>query len=94
MWCAVKVTAPAHPAPTALVRPCTSSLASRIRSGRAGVIEKILTHLQEKVVPGPKDLLPQRRAPPAGLFDWPDRTLNDIRLLLPKGRGRISIGFG
>ena len=33
------------------------------------VIEKILTHLQEKVVPGPNDLLPQRRAPPAGLFD-------------------------
>ena len=33
------------------------------------VIDKILTHLQEKVVPGPKDLLPQSRAPPAGLFD-------------------------
>jgi hypothetical protein len=33
------------------------------------VIEKIFTHLQEKVVPGPNDLLPQSRAPPAGLFD-------------------------
>ena len=33
------------------------------------VIDKILTHLQEKVVPGAKDLLPQSRAPPAGLFD-------------------------
>jgi hypothetical protein len=33
------------------------------------VIEKILTHLQEKVVSGPKDLLPQSRAPPAGLFE-------------------------
>ena len=35
----------------------------------SAVIEKILTHLQEKVAPGPKDLLPQSRAPPAGLFD-------------------------
>ncbi len=33
------------------------------------VIDKILTHLQEKVVSGPNDLLPQSRAPPAGLFD-------------------------
>ena len=33
------------------------------------VIDKILTPLQEKVVSGPKDLLPQSRAPPAGLFD-------------------------
>ena len=33
------------------------------------VIDKILTHLQEKVVPDPKDLLPQSRAPPAGQFD-------------------------
>ena len=33
------------------------------------VIDKILTHLQEKVVSGLKDLLPQSRAPPAGLFD-------------------------
>ena len=32
------------------------------------VIDKILTPLQEKVVSGPKDLLPQSRAPPAGLF--------------------------
>jgi hypothetical protein len=33
------------------------------------VIDKILTHLQQKVVSGPNDLLPQSRAPPAGLFD-------------------------
>jgi hypothetical protein len=33
------------------------------------VIDKILTHLQEKVVSGPNDLLPQCRAPPADLFD-------------------------
>jgi len=33
------------------------------------VIDKILTHLQQKVVPGAADLLPQSRAPPAGLFD-------------------------
>ncbi len=33
------------------------------------VIDKILTHLQQKGIPGPKDLLPQCRAPPAGLFD-------------------------
>jgi len=33
------------------------------------VIDKILTHLQEKVASGPQDLLPQSRAPPAGLFD-------------------------
>ena len=33
------------------------------------VIDKILTHLQQKAIPGPKDLLPQSRAPPAGLFD-------------------------
>ena len=33
------------------------------------VINKILTHLQEKVVSGPNDRLPPCRAPPAGLFD-------------------------
>ena len=33
------------------------------------VIDKILTHRQEKLVPGAADLLPQSRAPPAGLFD-------------------------
>ena len=33
------------------------------------VIEKILTHLQQKGVQDPNDLLPQSRAPPAALFD-------------------------
>jgi hypothetical protein len=33
------------------------------------IIDKILTHLQEKVVSGPNDLLPQCRASAAGLFD-------------------------
>ena len=33
------------------------------------VIDKILTHLQQKGIPDPKGLLPQSRAPPAGLFD-------------------------
>jgi hypothetical protein len=33
------------------------------------VIDKILTHLKEKVVPVAADPLPQSRAPPAGLFD-------------------------
>ena len=33
------------------------------------VIDKILTHLQQKGIPDPNDLLPQSRAPPAGLFD-------------------------
>jgi len=33
------------------------------------VIDKILNHLQEKIIWGPNDLLPQSRAPPAGLFD-------------------------
>jgi hypothetical protein len=31
------------------------------------VIDKILTHLPQNVVSGPKDLLLQSRAPPAGL---------------------------
>jgi hypothetical protein len=32
------------------------------------VIEKILTHLQEKLTPVPAGLRPASRAPPAGLF--------------------------
>ena len=33
------------------------------------VIDKILTHLQQKVASGPNGLLAQSRAPPPGLFD-------------------------
>ena len=32
------------------------------------VIEKILTHLQEKLTPTPAGLRPESRAPPADLF--------------------------
>ena len=32
------------------------------------VIEKILTHLQEKLTPAPAGLRPESRAPPADLF--------------------------
>jgi hypothetical protein len=32
------------------------------------VIEKILTHLQEKETPDPAGLLPESRAPPTDLF--------------------------
>jgi hypothetical protein len=32
------------------------------------VINKILTPLQDKAIPGPTGLLPESRAPPAGLF--------------------------
>jgi hypothetical protein len=33
------------------------------------VIEKILTHLQGKVISGPTHLLPESRAPPADRFN-------------------------
>jgi hypothetical protein len=56
------------------------------------VIDKILTHLQEKVVPGANDLLPQCQAPPAGLFDCPDSTCKAIRMPLPTTRGRALLG--
>ena len=48
-------------------RGCTFKVIACIQD--PAVIDKTLTHLQEKVVPGPNDLLPQSRAPPACLFD-------------------------
>jgi len=59
----------------------------------SAVIEKILAHLNEKVLPVQASLLPKSRAPPqAAQVDCPEGIQIFVRLLLPTGRGRVAVG--